>query len=387
MAFSGPSDAAKRRPGGPQLFREEKHAAIFPRAPESCQCENLGVPCAAFDSDGLPVANQPRTIKVLRFFIAVKITHRFSIALCLLALALPAGHALHAAKAFAIVDSQTGYVIEQQGMKDKRQVGSLTKVAAAMVVLDWSEKKSGDLNQMATIPPEAFLGTGENLIGFQPGDRITLRDLLYAALVQSDNIAAYTLAYHVGHELQSIVPTAPSANASPVGTFVGQMNALAKTLRMDRTRFVNPHGIDTSERSLPYSTAADLARLTRYAVNKAGFRFYVSQKERQITFDRGGKKIGYMLRNTNELLGRDGVDGVKTGRTARAGDCLILSAQRESQIVKEGPRTAVIPRHLVIVILGSTDRFGEGAQLLARGWQLYDQWAAGGRMVDPHKTL
>lgn len=272
-------------------------------------------------------------------------------------------------------------------MKDKRQVGSLTKVAAAMVVLDWSEKKSGDLNQMATIPPEAFLGTGENLIGFQPGDRITLRDLLYAALVQSDNIAAYTLAYHVGHELQSIVPTAPSANASPVGTFVGQMNALAKTLRMDRTRFVNPHGIDTSERSLPYSTAADLARLTRYAVNKAGFRFYVSQKERQITFDRGGKKIGYMLRNTNELLGRDGVDGVKTGRTARAGDCLILSAQRESQIVKEGPRTAVIPRHLVIVILGSTDRFGEGAQLLARGWQLYDQWAAGGRMVDPHKTL
>jgi D-alanyl-D-alanine carboxypeptidase (penicillin-binding protein 5/6) len=47
----------------------------------------------------------------------------------------------------------------------------------------------------------------------------------------------------------------------------------------------------------------------------------------------------------------------------------------------------VIPRHLVIVILGSTDRFGEGAQLLARGWQLYDQWAAGGRMVNPKKTL
>lgn len=272
-------------------------------------------------------------------------------------------------------------------MKDKRQIGSLTKVAMAMVVLDWAEKKSGDLNQMATIPPEAFVGTGENLIGFQPGDRITLRDLLYAALVQSDNIAAYTLAYHVGHELQSIVPAAPSANAAPVGTFVGQMNALAKTLRMDRTRFLNPHGIDNIERSLPYSTASDLARLSRYAVNKAGFRFYVSQKERQISFDRGGKKLGYMLRNTNELLGRDGVDGVKTGRTARAGDCLILSAQRESQIIKEGPRTAVIPRHLVIVILGSTDRFGEGAQLLARGWQLYDQWAAGGRMVDPKKTL
>jgi len=146
------------------------------------------------------------------FYSAVNIAHRFSIVLCVLGLCLAAGRDLHAAKAFAIVDSQTGQVLEQQGMKDKRQIGSLTKVAAAMVVLDWAEKKSGDLNQMATIPPEAFVGTGENLIGFQPGDRITLRDLLYAALVQSDNIAAYVLANHVGHELQSIVP---SANAAP----------------------------------------------------------------------------------------------------------------------------------------------------------------------------
>jgi D-alanyl-D-alanine carboxypeptidase (penicillin-binding protein 5/6) len=334
----------------------------------------------------LPVANQAAAIRVQRFYTAVIIPRRFFIALFSLALFLPGGRALHAARAFAIVDSQTGFVLDQQEPRQKRQVGSLTKVATAMVVLDWAEKHSGDLNQLATIPPEAFVGTGANLIGFQPGDSIALRDLLYAALVQSDNIAAYVLANHVGDALQSIVPTAPSGSGS-VGVFVGQMNALAKTLRMDRTHFGNPHGIDDTARSLPYSTGADMARLTRYAVNKAGFRFYVSQKERQISFNRGGKKYGYMLRNTNELLGRDGVDGVKTGRTNRAGDCLILSAHRESQIIKEGPRTAVIPRHLIIVILGSTDRFGEGAQLLARGWQLYDQWAAGGRMVDPKKTL
>lgn len=321
-----------------------------------------------------------------RFYVAVTISRHFFISLFSLALCLPAGRALQAARAFAIIDSQTGFVLDQQESKQKRQVGSLTKAATAMVVLDWAEKRSGDLNQLATIPPEAFVGTGENLIGFQPGDTITLRDLLYAALVQSDNVAAYALANHVGAALQSIVPT-PSGNATPVAVFVSQMNALAKTLRMDRTRFLNPHGIDDNERSLPYSTASDLARLTRYAVNKAGFRFYVSQKERQISFNRGGKKRGYMLRNTNELLGTNGVDGVKTGRTARAGDCLILSANRESQIIKEGPRTSVIPRHLIIVILGSTNRFNEGAQLLARGWQLYDQWAAGGRMVDPNKTL
>ena len=313
-------------------------------------------------------------------------SRRFFFALFSFALCLPAAHSLHAARAYVIIDSQTGYILEQREVREKRQVGSLTKVATAMVVLDWAEKRSGDLNQMATIPPEAFVGTGENLIGFQPGDTLTLRDLLYAALVQSDNIAAYTLANHVGAALQSIVPAAPSSGGTPVGVFVGQMNTLAKVLKMERTHFVNPHGIDDT-RSLPYSTAADLARLTRYAVNKAGFRFYVAQKERQISFNRVGKKHGYILRNTNELLGRDGVDGVKTGKTARAGDCLILSATREPQIAKEGARTIVTPRHLIIVILGSNDRFGEGAGLLARGWQLYDQWAAGGRLVDPKKTL
>lgn len=316
----------------------------------------------------------------------VTISRRFFIALFSLALCLPAGRALQAAaRAYVIVDAETGFVLDQVDARDKRQIGSLTKVATAMVVIDWSEKRAGDLNQLATIPPEAFVGTGENLIGFQPGDRITLRDLLYAALVQSDNVAAYTLAAHVGTALQSIVP--PSGNGSPVATFVGQMNVLAKSLRMDRTRFLNPHGIDNIERSVPFSTASDLARLTRYAVNKAAFRFYVSQKERQISFNRGAQKKGYMLRNTNELLGTNGVDGVKTGRTARAGDCLILSAHHESQILKEGARTVVLPRHLIVVMLGSANRFTEGAQLLDRGWQLHDQWMAGGRMVDAKKTL
>jgi D-alanyl-D-alanine carboxypeptidase len=314
------------------------------------------------------------------------ISRRFLVALFSLVLLLPAGRAFAAARtAYVVIDAQTGFVLEQVDGRDKRQVGSLTKVATAMVVLDWAEKRAGDLNQLATIPPEAFVGTGENLIGFQPGDRITLRDLLYAALVQSDNVAAYTLAAQVGTALQPVVPAA--GNGSPVAIFVGQMNVLAKSLRMDRTRFVNPHGIDTGERSMPYSTASDLARLTRYAMNKAAFRFYVSQKERQISFSRGTQKKAYQLRNTNELLGTNGVDGVKTGKTARAGDCLILSAHRESEIQTDGGHTRAIPRNLIIVMLGSANRFAEGGQLLARSWQLYDQWAAGGRMIDPNKTL
>jgi serine-type D-Ala-D-Ala carboxypeptidase (penicillin-binding protein 5/6) len=305
----------------------------------------------------------------------------FSFAFFLLAI-----RAVEAARtAYVVIDAQTGFVLEQAEARDKRQVGSLTKVATAMVVLDWSEKRGGDLNQIATIPPEAFVGTGENLIGFQPGDQITLRDLLYAALVQSDNVAAFTLANEVGTALQSVVPVA--GKGGPVATFVGQMNFLAKSLRMDRTRFSNPHGIDTDVRPMPFSTAADLARLTRYAMSKPAFRFYVSQKERQIAFERGKQKKAYMLRNTNELLGTNGVDGVKTGKTARAGDCLILSAHREAEIQKQGEHTKVTPRSLIIVMLGSANRFAEGGQLLARGWELYDQWAAGGRLIDPKKTL
>jgi D-alanyl-D-alanine carboxypeptidase len=289
-----------------------------------------------------------------------------------------------AAQAYLIADAQTGYILEEQEPRKKLQVGSLTKIATACVVLDWAERKSGDLNGAVTIPPEAFQGTTENNVGFQPGDSITLRDLLYAALVQSDNIAAYTLAHHVGSRLESLEA---GAKLTPADMFVAQMNALAKQLKMERTRFVNPHGIDYKVKPVPYSTAEDMARLTRYAMDKASFRFYVSQKERQISFDRAGQRLNYLLRNTNELLGKMGIDGVKTGTSARSGQCLILYANREPEVVRQGQQETVYQRHLLIVLLGSTNRFGEGASLLQRGWQLYDQWAAAGRMADPKKLL
>jgi serine-type D-Ala-D-Ala carboxypeptidase (penicillin-binding protein 5/6) len=289
-----------------------------------------------------------------------------------------------AAQAYLIADAQTGYVLEEQEPRKKLQVGSLTKIATACVVLDWSQKKSGDLNAMVTIPPEALQGIIENPIGFQPGDGITLRDLLYAALVQSDNIAAYTLAYRVGSGLESIEA---GAKLTPADMFVAQMNALARQLKMERTRFVNPHGIDYKVKPLPYSTAEDMARLTRYSMNKPSFRFYVSQKERRISFNRAGHQLNYVLRNTNELLGKMGIDGVKTGTSARSGQCLILYANRESEVVRNGQTETVYPRHLMVVLLGSTNRFGEAESLLQRGWQLYDQWAATGRLADPKKLL
>ena len=313
------------------------------------------------------------------------LTRRFTIIVA--ALLFGALRSAFAAQAFIIVDAQTGFVLQEHESKQKRQIGSLTKIATAVVVLDWAEHRAGDLNQLVVIPPSALVGTLENNIGFQPGDEIALRDLLYAALVQSDNIAAYTLASYVGSIIQGPTLSGQKSKLTAIDVFVTQMNALAKQLKMERTRFVNPHGVDQNAKPLPYSTAEDLARLTRHALNKASFRFYISQKERQISFRHGGKERRYLLRNTNELLGTQGIDGVKTGRTARAGECLVLSASRESDIVKQGQGVTIFPRHIIVVLLGSNSRFAEGAQLIGQGWQLYDQWAAGGRLVDPKKVL
>ena len=138
---------------------------------------------------------------------------------------------------------------------------------------------------------------------------------------------------------------------------------------------------------MPYSCAIDLARLTRYAMNKASFRFYVSQREREISFSRAGKQMHSLLRTTNDLLGKDGIDGVKTGQTARAGECVVLSANREAEVVKEGESALIFPRHLIVVVLGSSDRFGDGERFVRQGWQAYDQWAAAGRLVDPKRRL
>src|SRR5881392_3155669 len=152
----------------------------------------------------LPI--RTRRLRCCGSSLTVTFSHRYLIAfLAFIATAVTLRSAA-GAEAFIIVDSQTGYILQSEEPRKKRQVGSLTKIATASVVLDWAERKSGDLNQMVSIPQAAFVGTSENNIGFQPGDSITLRDLLYAALVQSDNIAAYTLAYHVGSKLESLAP-------------------------------------------------------------------------------------------------------------------------------------------------------------------------------------
>jgi len=278
------------------------------------------------------------------------------------------------AAAYCVMDSNSGHVLLNQNANKRMAVGSLTNIATAMVVLDWLEFRKRDINEAVVIPPDAT-SIPQNPIGFQPGDRASVRDLLYAALMQSDDIAAYALAMHVGEELP---PSA--ADESPLQRFCAQMNALARKLGMRNTIFVNPTGLEINERRLPYSTATDMAQLARYAMNRSQFRFYVSQKEREISLDHAATPpSGYALENTNELLGIDAIDGVKTGTTRRAGPCVILSAARPPESVQQGTQYIITPRRLVVVVLGSGNRFEAGHQLLQSGWQAYDQWSNAGR--------
>jgi serine-type D-Ala-D-Ala carboxypeptidase (penicillin-binding protein 5/6) len=286
--------------------------------------------------------------------------------------------------AYILVDHTSGHVLEGYKADEKRPIASLTKIATAKVVLDWATKTNTDLSQLLVVPAQWPNFGGINPMGLEPGDEISYRDLIYASLLQSDNAAATALAYTVGEALRAHGGSA-MLELGPVEAFVSQMNALARQLKMERTLFVNPHGLEPQKGLQPYSTAADVAKLTIYAVGDPGFRFYVSQRERKVAIHRGGQVLGYLLRNTNELLGTNGVDGVKTGTTAKAGQCIVLSSQRDPEIKQDGATTLVTPRRIDIVVLGAADRVSAASQLLARGWGLYDQWAAAGRPLTEAK--
>src|SRR5215207_3847454 len=105
------------------------------------------------------------------------------------------------AAAWLIADATTGTVLDSANATRRLQIGSITKVATAMVVLDWAAATGADLGQLGTVPGTITTLASPNSIGLQPGDQITLREALYAALMQSDNQAAETIAVHVGREL------------------------------------------------------------------------------------------------------------------------------------------------------------------------------------------
>ena len=281
-----------------------------------------------------------------------------------------------------IIDNETGCILDEKNADDKLPIASLTKIAVVVTLLDWVKLSGTSLDTKAEVPPQAPPQGTANPFGLQSGDRIALRDLIYLALLASDSEAALTIANHVGQKLPN------PQNLDSVGNFVSQLNALAFELEMKHTLFLNPHGLlMPSNEQQPYSSAADLARLTRYAYSKSGFAFYAAQKSRELHVERAGKSIGVTVENTNKLLGVDRIDGVKTAHSTSAGDCIVLTSSRDPEVKRQGDTVYTTPRRIIIVLLGSTDRFKEGLALDRRGWGLYEAWAEAGRSQRSSKFL
>ena len=265
----------------------------------------------------------------------------------------------------------------------KRPVGGITKIAAALVALDWSDVTRVNLNVLATVTPFAMQVAGGSEIGLQPGDQLTLRDLIFAAMMTSDSAAATALAEFVGNDILM----RRGRRGDPVAVFVDEMNKLAGREGCRGTKFTNPHGFENTGRS-GYSTAADIARITCYALTRAPFKFYTSQKTRDITIIRGGTPTKQQLRNTNALLGTGTIDGVKTGNTPQSGGCIVISQERPGTAMKQQDGQELVFRHrMIVVLLGSADPFSEGHGLLRNAWDIYDGWLRSGRPVTDNKQL
>lgn len=303
----------------------------------------------------------------------------------LLAAVLAFSPAARAQESVMVVEAYSGKVLVASNASAKRPIASLTKIATGAVAVDWATAAGVDVGTLQiTVPQTITLVGGPNPMNLQPGDRISMRDALYSALLGSDNLAALTVADHVGRELV----TRRGKNAEPVAEFVAEMNRLAKALGMSQTRFANPHGLERPG-AKAYSTAADVARISIYAMRRNAFSFIVRQPERQIKVEGATGMRSYKIRNTNELIGEPGVLGVKTGTTAAAGPCVSVCMERDPLVrLKPDGTKGATPRRLIVVVLNNPDRFNRARGLIHQGWAIYDPWLdAGAPVQDERREL
>ena len=300
-----------------------------------------------------------------------------------LATALFTARAAEAQASVIAVDLYNKKIHIASGADVKRPVGGLAKIATALVALDWSDVSKVNLNVLATVSSNAIQISGYNGLNLLPGDQLTLRDLIYASMMTSDNLASTVLAEFVGSDILR----RRSKRADPIVEFVREMNKLAAREGMVHTRFTNPHGFENS-RTTPYSTASDMAKLTLYALTRAPFRFFTNQKTRDIVVFRAGQRLSIPLQNTNTLLGVGNIDGVKTGNTPQSGGCVIITEERHGTVMKQANGQDAVFRHrMVAIVIGSSEPFNEAQNLLNNGWNAYDNWLQQGRPLTNQSQL
>jgi D-alanyl-D-alanine carboxypeptidase (penicillin-binding protein 5/6) len=200
----------------------------------------------------------------------------------------------------------------------------------ALVVVD-----QVPLDEAVVVTQHAAETEGSRM-GLASGERLTVSELLRGLLIPSGNDAAVALAEHV---------------AGSEADFVRMMNARARAMGLSGTNFINVHGLDAPGQT---TTAADMAVIAKAALAIDAIAEIVTQRSATVA--------GHSLQNTNELLGTyDGTDGVKTGTTDEAGECLVAS------VTRNGRRT-------LLVELGSQQRFVDATRLFdyardAYAWQ------------------
>ncbi|HEX6512347.1 MAG TPA: D-alanyl-D-alanine carboxypeptidase family protein, partial [Chloroflexota bacterium] len=235
------------------------------------------------------------------------------------------------ARAAIVEDFATGQVLYGKAIHSRLPPASTTKVMTALLTLE-----QGQLQADVPISPLAA-SLPCTCMGIDAGHHYTVRELLYGLLLPSGNDAAVALAQFDG-------PSLPG--------FVDRMNARAKELGLADTHFVNPHGLDDPAH---LSSAADLARLARSALQSQPLlNQYVATASYTLPATPTHPRLE--LKNLNQLLGSyPGADGVKTGTTEAAGQVLIGSATRNGH-------------RLLMVVMGSADRYAEGRRLLDLGF-------------------
>lgn len=272
-------------------------------------------------------------------------------------------------ESYIALEVNSSRVLYSHNAEKVRPVAGLGQVATAIVALDWISRTKVELNRVITVPAVVGQLRGANPMRLVPGDRLTFRDALYSTLLGSDNASALTLAHFVGSDLAT-----RRGNSDPVREFVSEMNSLAHVLGMSNTSFKAPHGLDVGKVS--ESTACDMAMLGIYVMRNDAFSFIVSQPSRRIGVQTAAGTKFYDVKNSNPLLKDPGVDGIKTGSSAAAGACAMIGAKRATvrKYDSLAGREALYPQRMVVVVLGTSERYSLSRELIREGWREFDGW-------------
>lgn len=242
-----------------------------------------------------------------------------------------------------LVDEDSGTVLYEKNADARRPIASITKVMTLLLTFEALEAGKISLDDFVPVSEHAY-HMGGSQIWLEPGEEMTLNDMLKAICISSANDAAVAVAEYIG-------------GSEPA--FAEMMNARAAELGMTNTHFVNACGLDEPEH---LSTARDVAVMSReMLLHHTEVRDYCS-----IWMDtlRGGAT---QLVNTNKLLkSYSGITGLKTGTTGKAGVCISASAERDGL-------------RLIAVVLGAAsgkERFQAASTLLDYGFSHFESAAA-----------